>query len=193
LAKKVPNSDEFCVCVLDKLQKEFKFQEFQKLLAIEKSKVMKDYGSTCFDETGASKAEVSILRNQILELTKQKKYGDAISKGLLLINEGKANATDYGILGENYILTKQYGKAIKYLKEGEKRDDSDLLVQLNLAHAYLFNNDFKSAKTIYKKYQSQNVTDSLSWSQKVKQDFIIFENAGLPKDNFDRVLRLFDN
>ena len=90
-------------------------------------------------------------------------------------------------------MTKQYGKAIKYLKEGEKRDDSDLLVQLNLAHAYLFNNDFKSAKSIYKKYQSQNVTDSLSWTQKVKQDFEIFENEGLPKDNFDRVLRLFDN
>ena len=154
---------------------------------------MKDFGNACFDETGASKAEYSVLRNQVLELTKQKKYGDAISKGLLFINEGKANATDYGILGENYILTKQYGKAIKYLKEGEKRDDSDLLVQLNLAHAYLFNNDFKSAKSIYKKYQSQNVTDSLSWTQKVKQDFEIFENTGLPKDNFDRVLRLFDN
>ena len=192
-AKKVSNSDELCVCVLDKLQKEYKFQEFQKLLNIEKSKVMKDYGNACFDETGASKAEFSNLRNQVLELTKQKKYGDAISKGLLLINEGQANATDYCALGENYILTKQYGKAIKYLKEGEKRDVSDLLVQLNLAHAYLFNNDFKSAKSIYKKYQSQNVTDSLSWTQKVKQDFEIFENAGLPKDNFERVLRLFDN
>jgi hypothetical protein len=32
-------------------------------------------------------------------------------------------------------MTKQYGKAIKSLKgEGEKQDDTELLVKLNLAH-----------------------------------------------------------
>jgi hypothetical protein len=40
-------------------------------------------------------------------------------------------------------LTKQYGKAIKFLKEGEKLDGTELLVKLNLAHAYLFNNEYR--------------------------------------------------
>lgn len=191
LAKKLPNSDDFCVCILDKLQKEYKFQEFQKLLAVEKSKAFKDFGNACFSETGASNSIYSDLRSQAIDFAKQRKYGDAIAKLLTIIADGKANITDYNSIGSCYIMTKQYGKAIKFLKEGEKLDNSELLIQLNLAHAYLFNKDFKSAKSIYKKYQSQNVTDSLNWTQKVKQDFETFEKAGLPNKDFDRILRLF--
>ena len=193
LAKKIPNSDEFCVCVLDKVQKEYRFQEFQKLLSIEKSKVFKDFGKACFNETGASNVIYSDLRNQASDLAKQGKYGDAISKLQSIVVDGKATVLDYNALGYAYIITKQYGKAIKFLKQGEMLDNSELLLQLNLAHAYLLNKDFKSAKSIYKKYQSQNVTDGLGWTQKVKLDFETFEKAGLPNADFERVLRLFEN
>jgi hypothetical protein len=43
------------------------------------------------------------------------------------------------------------GKAIKFLKEGEKQDDTEL-VKLNLAHAYLMNDELRNAKSIYKAY-----------------------------------------
>ena len=193
LAKKIPNSDEFCVCVLDKVQKEYRFQEFQKLLSIEKSKVFKDFGKACFNETGASNVIYLDLRNQASDLAKQGKYGDAISKLQSIVVDGKATVLDYNALGYAYIITKQYGKAIKFLKQGEMLDNSELLLQLNLAHAYLLNKDFKSAKSIYKKYQSQNVTDGLGWTQKVKIDFETFEKAGLPNADFERVLRLFED
>ena len=193
LAKKIPNSDEFCVCVLDKVQKEYRFQEFQKLLSIEKSKVFKDFGKACFNETGASNVIYSDLRNLASDLAKQGKYGDAISKLQSIVVDGKATVLDYNALGYAYIITKQYGKAIKFLKLGEMLDNSELLLQLNLAHAYLLNKDFKSAKSIYKKYQSQNVTDGLGWTQKVKLDFETFEKAGLPNADFERVLRLFED
>lgn len=191
LANKIPNSDEYCVCVLDKLQKEYKFQEFQKLLAVEKTKTFKDFGKTCFDETGASKAVYSSLRKDASDLVKQGKYGAAIAKLLVILDEGRATVSDCNSIGNAYIFTKQYAKAIKYLKEGEKLDDSDLLIQLNLAHAYLLNDNYKQAKIIYKKYQSQNVTDSLSWPQKVQQDFEAFQKAGVLNDNFPKILRLF--
>ena len=193
LAKKIPNSDEFCVCVLEKVQKEYKFQEFQKLLSIEKSKVFKDFGKACFNETGASNVIYLDLRNQASDLAKHGKYGDAISKLQSIVVDGKATVLDYNALGYAYIITKQYGKAIKFLKQGEMLDNSELLLQLNLAHAYLLNKDFKSAKSIYKKYQSQNVTDGLGWTQKVKLDFETFEKAGLPNADFERVLRLFED
>ena len=80
LAKSLINSDDFCVCVLDKLQKEYKFQEFQKLLAIEKSKAFKDFGNACFKETGASNTMYSDLRKQATDLVKQGQYGVAIDK-----------------------------------------------------------------------------------------------------------------
>jgi hypothetical protein len=34
-------------------------------------------------------------------------------------------------------------------------------------------------KTIYKDYQSQNLTSNLSWNQKIKQDFILFQKKEL--------------
>ncbi len=190
LANKIANSGEFCVCILDKLQKEYRFQEFQKLLDIEKSKAFKDYGIVCFEETGAANMMYSDLRREASVLLKQEKFGEAISKLLLIIADNKATASDYNALGIGYIRTKQFSKAIKFLKEGEKLDDSELLIKLNLAHAYMFNGNFKSAKSIHKKNQSQNVTDSLSWTQKVKLDFETFKNAGLSSVDFNRILRV---
>jgi predicted Zn-dependent protease len=131
------------------------------------------------------------LRNQISDLVKQGKYSEAIDKSAMIIVYGKANAKDFNTLGYSYLMTKQYTKAIKSLKEGETQDDADLLIKMNLAHAYLLDDNFKLAKPIYKKYQFQNVTDSLGWTQKVKIDFETFKKAGLPSNNFNRVLRLF--
>lgn len=192
LAQKMTNSDDFCVCILDKIQAKYKYPEFQKLLAVERSKAFKDFGNSCFGETGVSNATYTDLRKQALSLAKQGKHGEAIAKLSMIINDGKANALDYNSIGNSYLLTKQYGKAIKYLKEGEKLDDSELLIKLNLAHAYLLNDNFKSAKPIYKEYQSQNVTDSLSWTQKTKQDFEAFQKAGIQNDDFEKVLKMME-
>jgi hypothetical protein len=51
----------------------------------------------------------------------------------------------------------------------------ELLVKLNLAHAYLMNDELRNAKSIYKAYRSQNINDSLSWIQKIKQDFAVLK------------------
>ena len=192
LAQKMSNSDDFCVCILDKIQSKYKFKEFQKLLAVERGKAFKDFGDNCFGESSLSKSVYDDLRKQAAVLAKQGKQGEAISKLTIIINDGKATALDYSAIGNSYLLTKQYGKAIKFLKDGEKLDHVELLIQLNLAHAYLLNDNYATAKAIYKKYQSQNVTDSLSWRQKVKQDFAAFKKEGIASNDFERVLKLMD-
>ena len=192
LAQKMSNSDDFCVCILDKIQSKYKYKEFQKLLAVERGKAFKDFGDNCFGESSLSKSVYDDLRKQAAVLAKQGKQGEAISKLTIIINDGKATALDYSAIGNSYLLTKQYGKAIKFLKDGEKLDHVELLIQLNLAHAYLLNDNYAMAKAIYKKYQSQNVTDSLSWRQKVKQDFAAFKKEGIASNDFERVLKLMD-
>jgi hypothetical protein len=192
LAQKMTNSDDFCVCILDKIQSKYKFKEFQKLLAVERSKAFKDFGNSCFGESSLSKSVYDDLRKQAAALAKQGKQGEAILKFTTIINDGKATALDYNAIGNSYLLTKQYGKAIKFLKEGEKLDNTELLIQMNLAHAYLLNDNYSSAKAIYKEYQSQNVTDSLSWTQKIKQDFAAFKKAGITSSDFERILKLVD-
>jgi len=190
LAQKMSNSDNFCVCVSDRIQTKYKFQEFQKLLTMERNKAFKDAGTICLSETNASPALSADLRKEASLLIKNGKYGPAIEKLAVIINNGKATALDYNAIGSCYLLTKQYGKALKYLQDGEKLDNTELLIQLNLAHAYLLNDNYKEAKKIYKKYQNQNVTDSLSWLQKAEQDFKAFQKAGIQNEDFERVLKL---
>jgi hypothetical protein len=192
LAQKMTNSDDFCVCILDKIQSKYKYKEFQKLLTVERVKAFKDFGNSCFGESSLSKSVYDDLRKQAAVLAKQGKQGEAIVKLATIINDGKATALDYNAIGNSYLLTKQYGKAIKFLKEGEKLDNTELLIQMNLAHAYLLNDNYSSAKAIYKEYQSQNVTDSLSWTQKIKQDFAAFKKAGITSSDFERILKLVD-
>lgn len=190
LARKMANSDDFCVCIAEKIQKQYTFQEFQKLLPMEQTKVYKDFGASCFEETGIAKTVFNDLRTKASNSVKNGDYSAAIKTYNEIVNQGKATATDYANLGNSYLLTKQYAKAIKALKEGEKKDDTELLVKINLAHAYLLNGEFAKAKSIYKEYQNQNVTDSLSWTQKIKDDFQTFVKAGIQNDDFEKVLKL---
>lgn len=192
LAQKMTNSGDFCVCVSDKIQSKYTFKEFQKLLIEERNKAFKDFGTICFNETGASNAFNSDLRTQGAVLAKKGNYGGAIAKMNTIINNGKAKVTDYNTLGYYYLITKQYSKALKVLQEGEKLDATELLIQLNLAHAYLLNGNYKSAKTIHKTYFNQNVTDSLSWTQKTKLDFDAFQKAGIQNEDFDAVLKILE-
>ena len=192
LAQKMTQSGDFCVCVSDKIQAQYTFQEFQKLLSEERSKAFKDFGTACFNETGASNAFNSDLRTQAAVLAKKGNYGAAITKLNAIINNGKGAALDYNTLGYYYLLTKQYGKALKMLKEGERLDATELLVQLNLAHAYLLNGNYKSAKSIHKTYYNQNVTDSLSWTQKTKLDFEAFQKAGIQNNDFNTILKILE-
>ncbi|MEL1241394.1 tetratricopeptide repeat protein [Flavobacterium flavipallidum] len=190
LARKMANSDDFCVCIGEKIQKQYTFQEFQKLLPMEQSTVYKDFGASCFEETGIAKTVFNDLRAKASANLKKGDYGSAIKNYNEIVNQRKATALDYSNLGYSYLLTKQYGKAIKSLKEGEKLDDTELLVKLNLAHAYLLNGEYAKAKTIYKEYQNQNVTDSLSWTQKIKDDYQAFVKAGIQNEDFEKILKL---
>jgi hypothetical protein len=60
-AQKLANSDDFAF-IEEKIQKNYKFQEFQNLLTIEQAKVYKDNGESCISEKGISKRIYDDLR-----------------------------------------------------------------------------------------------------------------------------------
>lgn len=194
LAKKMLNSDDFSLCILEKMQKRYKFQEFQNLLTIEKTKAFKDFGNACLSEKPANKSILTSIRLDAMQYFKNKKYEQAID--LLqtgVIENGNATVLDYNALGQYYLYSKQFDKALKALKEGESRDASELLIQLNIAHVYLLKGDYKKAKEIHKKYKGQNVTTTLSWKAKTQFDIEDLKKAGFVNDDFDRILKLLED
>jgi len=194
MAKKMINSDDFSLCILEKLQTKYKFKEFQNLLAIEKSKNFKDFGNACLSEKPANKSILTAIRLDAQQLFKNKKYDDAIELLQLgVIDNGNATVLDYNALGQYYLYSKQFDKASKALKEAENIDESELLVQLNLAHLYLLTDDYKKAKELHKKYKNQNITSKVSWISKTKSDFEDLQKAGFKNDDFEKILKLIED
>ncbi len=193
LAKKMLNADDFSLCILEKMQKRYKFQEFQNLLAIEKNKAFKDFGNACLLEKPANKSILTAIRLDAMQYFKNRKYEQAID--LLqtgIMENGNASVLDYNALGQYYLYSRQLDKALKALKEGESKDESELLIQLNMAHVYLLKGDYKKAKEIHKKYRGQNVTPTLSWKARTQFDFDDLRKAGFVSDDFDRILKLLE-
>jgi len=192
-AAKLPNSDSFCFNVLEKIQKDYKFQEFQKLATAEKNSFIFKNEDVALSETGNTTVYNKIIRLEAKKMASQGKFENAIQ--LLndkIINKGKATALDYNTLAEQYIFTKQFEKALKSLKNAEKLDSSELLVQLNLAHTYMFLDNVSAAKAIHNKFKDQNVSASQSWKNKTINDLDTFKKMNLPKNNFKKILRLVD-
>lgn len=188
LAQRMIRPDDFCVCILDKMQRKYTFTQFQALMAIEKSKAFKDFGSECLSDVPANKSILANIRNDAKQHFKNGKYDDAIR--LLqsgIIESENATALDYNDLAMYFLYSKQYDKAFQALNKAQNFDEAELLVQLNLAHAYLLNGDFQKAKEIHKKYRSQNVTATQSWIKKAQSDIDAFEKAGITSPDFGRM------
>jgi tetratricopeptide (TPR) repeat protein len=191
LAELMGNSNDFCVCILDQFVEKFTFSEYQKLLAAEKSKAYKDFGAKCLANKPENQTILNGVRANSFQHFINKKYDKAIRLLQVgLIDNGNGKAVDLNALGTYYIYSKQYAKALKTLKDAEKMDESELLIQLNLAHAYLLNDQYSEAKALHKKYKNQNVSATESWNNRTKSDFNEMTKAGIQSSDFDKILKL---
>ena len=191
-AIKLQNSDNFCVCQLDKIQEKFKFFEFDNLLSVEKNTYVKLVDNDCLNKTGDKQFLVNEIRTFIDSLVGFKKYDLAIKEFEKIIKNGNAIASDFNNLGTCYLLTKQYQKALINIQKAVFLDNNELLFQLNLAHAFMFTNDIKAAKKIHEKFKSQNININISWSEKTKSDYNLFQKMNLPTDDFNKMLRIIN-
>jgi Tfp pilus assembly protein PilF len=89
-------------------------------------------------------------------------------------------------------MTKQYIKAEVAIKKAISMNATNIVHQLRLAHVYMFSNRVSDAKDIHKKYRSNNVSSSKSWTQATKEDFENFKKNGLPTDDFKKILRILE-
>lgn len=82
---------------------------------------------------------------------------------------------------------KKYPESLAYFKRGVQLYPEDLGMLSNLAHLYLFNNDYKSAIAIYKAHQKDMIRPDYSWEKMMQDDLLYFKEHHNDVKLFDKV------
>jgi tetratricopeptide (TPR) repeat protein len=76
------------------------------------------------------------------------------------------------------------------LKALKLSPDDPVMIKGNLAHAYLFNNQFGKAKAIYLENKDAKLRDGRTFSQVVLDDFKEFQEAGITHPDMEKIKAL---
>lgn len=190
---KVANKDLFLGTFLTALTKKYTYADYQKLLAVEKTKVTETLMEESLVASGQLNSYLESLRKEAQQLCFSNKTQEAIlSIQKEIIDKKRAKAADYGLLGSLYLSSKQFVKAEEAFLKAVALDKSELNFQLQLAHVYLFNDQLGKAKDLHKKYQNNHLSDGKSWAEQTKADFQQFEKNEFDTSHFKKILRLLD-
>lgn len=92
------------------------------------------------------------------------------------------------------LLTKDYDGAIKNSRIGIQLDiNKAVLLETNLAHAYLLSGDYQNAKIIYLMNKGKKVNDKELWEDIILKDFEDLRKEGIKSENFKKIEKLLKN
>lgn len=82
---------------------------------------------------------------------------------------------------------KNYKESLAYFKRGTQVYPEDLNMLVNMAHLYLFNNEYAKARDIYKAHQKDMIKPGYSWEDLMRDDFKFFSDRKYDMKLFDQV------
>ena len=108
---------------------------------------------------------------------------------LKVLNPAHLRGTEdfFGTAGWTFLENKHFDEALNYLKRGLELYPHSLMIEMNLAHAHLFNNDYATAAAIYKAHMNEIVTSDIKWPEMIKSDFTFFKNHRFDKSRMDNI------
>lgn len=89
-------------------------------------------------------------------------------------------------IGWYFFELKNYKQSLAFFKRGVELYPEDLNMAGNMAHLYLFNNDYKSALAIYKAHQKKMVRPDLSFEKLMQDDYTYFKDHSYDVKLFDK-------
>ena len=157
---------------------------------LEQSKVANDLGYQVLKLSNSNSKLINSIRLDANVYFNSQKFDEAIAVlNTGIINYNQPTASDFNQIGYYYMFSKQFNKATQMLQKAEILDNANLDIQLNLAHVYLLTNQYSKAKTLYKKYQNQNLNAKTSWSNQVQKDFEDFKKVNIQSEYYDKILK----
>ena len=191
--KSINQKDKLLGYFIETFTSKYNFNDFKEIIPAEKAKAFSDVMDESLKKSGLMNGYLDGIRAEAKRFLSAKEY----EKGMSLIEneiiqKGRATDLDYGLQADFYLMTKQYIKAEVAIKKAISMNATNIEHQLRLAHVSLFSNRVSDAKDIHKKYRSNNVSSSKSWTQATKEDFDNFKKNGLPTDDFKKILRILE-
>ncbi len=185
--------DEYFALFLDAITQKYTYTEYKQLLQLEKNNVLETISEESLKKSGEVEKYYNTIRDNSYQLFEQGKINEAIDViNSEMIAKKRANYKDYGVIGDYYLLAKQFTKAEEAYQMGLKLNASEIMFKLKLAHVYLFTDRASEAKEIYKKYINQTLFTGKTWKEQAESDFAEFEKRNFPKQNYKKILRIMD-
>ena len=130
--------------------------------------------------------------NRAYAKVKKKQYAAAIEDIQRAIQLDPKNGDYYLSLGWCQLFNRKPREAIvESLKALELAPGNAVVINGNLAHAYLLDNQFDKAKAIYLENKDATLHDGRAFSQSVLDDFKEFQEAGITHPDMEKIKALF--
>lgn len=171
----------------------FKYSEYKALLLSERNAAIYSAKIQALKNTKQMDDFLELKRNAAWDFYKKNEFQkaiDFINEEIIANNWGQAK--DYSALGDVYIETKQFTKAKEVYVKATNLDKTELLYQLKLANALVFNDEVSQAKEIHKQFMNNNINTKTSWKDQVKYDIEFYHKKGLDISDFKKIMRILE-
>ncbi|MFC4816671.1 MULTISPECIES: tetratricopeptide repeat protein [unclassified Flavobacterium] len=190
---KKETSRNVALSLFNQVEEKFRYQDFKALSADEQKFEIERLEEKAFIQNDALNLYYEMICYKANLLAQKGNVDEAIAMiESKVTSKPTAKAVNYNSLAELYMKSKQFEKALKTLKNAENIDPSELKVQMNLAHVYMFMDNVSASKEIHKKYRNQNVSAKQTWKNKAINDLDGFKKTNLPQENIGRIWKLYN-
>jgi CubicO group peptidase (beta-lactamase class C family) len=93
----------------------------------------------------------------------------------------------FGDIGWYLFETKKYKESKAYFQRGVALYPQDLRLLMNLAHAYLYSNEYDKAMAIYTAHIKDTFSPGNSWEEQMRTDLVYFKENHYDVKQFDKV------
>jgi len=124
---------------------------------------------------------VENYNNLVSIYSSQKNYADVYAIAKLRLQHARSSddrATLYGQLAWFALFNRDFQNAMAYAQKGIDIDPAATWIYTNLAHGYLFTDQFQNAESIYFKYSGIKLSN-VYWDEVILKDFQDLQVAGV--------------
>ena len=194
--KKNSQTDAVTLCATDSFAHIYTFQEYALMTESEKNYKLMLKIETCFKASGNQNlgiemGEVAVLKMQRDTLEQAGNFTEMLLVSKKIMDFGYPSVQNRLKLARAYILNNKSNEAIEILNPMLRSMPDDWAINLNLAHAYLFVNQYDSAEKMYLKYKNSLNTEGVVWEQLVSADFKFFIQNKIFNSQFDNIKKKF--